>query len=92
MDFQQLTPQKSANLPAIILLITQKNINESISVSNFNHLEQIYINERSMYFCQETETEIAECIMPLNKEGDINDVSRKFLFMCKNYALYYSKE
>ena len=45
-----------------------------------------------MYFRQATETEIVESIMQLNKEGGINDVSRKFLNMCKNHVSYYLKE
>ena len=37
-------------------------------------------------------SEIVESIMQLNKEGGINDVSRKFLILCKNHVSYYLKE
>ena len=50
MESQRLTPQKSATLSVIILFITQKTIHESILVSNSPHLDQIDINDRSMYF------------------------------------------
>ena len=69
-----------------------KNIHESIPVSHSHHLDQIDVNDRTMYFRQATETEIVESIMQLNKEGGINDVSRKFLIMCKNHVSYYLKE
>ena len=45
-----------------------------------------------MYFLQATETETVYSIMQLNKEGGINDISRKFLNICKNHVSYYLKE
>ena len=56
-----------------------KNIHGSISFSSSHHLDQIEINERSRYFRNATETVIIEPIMCLNKEGGVNDISRKFL-------------
>ena len=69
-----------------------KNIDESIPVSHSHHLDQIDVNGRTLYFRQASETEIVESIMQLNKGGGINDVSRKFLIMCKNHASNYLKE
>ena len=66
-----------------------KNIHESISVTNFHHLGQIGINDRSMHFRQATENEIVESIMQLNKESGINDVFRQFLIMCKSPVSCY---
>ena len=45
-----------------------------------------------MYFRHTTGSEIIEPILQLNKEGCINDVSRKFLILCKNHVSYYLKE
>ena len=93
MAFQQLIPQKSSTLSAFFLLISQKkNIHESIPLSNSHHLYQIDLNDEPMYFCHATETETVESIMQSNKVGDRNDVSRKFLVMCKNHVSFHFKE
>ena len=68
-----------------------RNIHGSIPISTSHHLDQLEINERSMYFRNATETDVIESIMRLNKEGGINDISRKFLVICKNYFSYYLK-
>ena len=44
-----------------------------------------------MYFQNATETNTIKSIMRLNKEGGINDISRKFLVIWRNY-FYYLKE
>ena len=59
-----------------------KNIHESIPFSNSHHLDEIDINDRSMYFRQATGNKIVESIMQLIKEGGINDVSRKLVPYC----------
>ena len=63
-----------------------RNNKGSIPISTSHHLNQIEINEGSMYFQSATETDIIKSIMHLNKEGGINDISRKFLVICKNYV------
>ena len=45
-----------------------------------------------MYFRNATETDIIKSIMRLNKEGCINDTSRKFLVIWKSYVSYYLEE
>ena len=45
-----------------------------------------------MYFQNVPETDILESIKLLNKEGDINDVSRKILVMCKSYVSFNLRE
>ena len=42
-----------------------------------------------MFFRNSKEIEIRDSSMHLNKEGRINDVSSKFMVMCKNYVSYY---
>ena len=66
-----------------------KNIHEPIPARNSQHMDHIHIKDRSMYFRHAIETEIVESIMQLNKEGGINDVSIKFVCMCKNHVSYY---
>ena len=69
-----------------------KNIHESNPFSNSHHLDQIDINDGSMYFCVATETEIVEFIMQMNREVGLNHVCRKFHIMCKNHVSHYFKE
>ena len=64
----------------------------SIPVGTSHQLDHIEVKERSMYFRNTTKTDIIESTMYLNKEGSINDVSRKFLVMCKHYVSIYLKE
>ena len=61
-----------------------KNIHGSNPIRTSHHLNQIEITERSIYFRNATETDIIKSIMHLNKEGGFNDISRKFLVICKN--------
>ena len=53
MEFQQLTPQKSATLFAIVLLITHKTSLNQCRSATFHHLDQIDINDRLIYFRQQ---------------------------------------
>ena len=69
-----------------------RNIHGSIPGSISHHLDQIEINERSMYFRNDTETDNIESFMHLDKGGGINEVSRKFLVTCRNYVSCYLKE
>ena len=64
MKFQQLRLQKTATLSVIILSIIKK-YPWSIPGCNSHHLDQMEINDRSMYFPQATETEIVESIMQM---------------------------
>ena len=70
----------------------QRNINSSIPFSTFLHLDPIEFYEKSMQFRNATGTDIIESIMQLDKEVCINDVSGKFLVICKNCVSYYMKE
>ena len=45
-----------------------------------------------MCFRNATETDSIESFMRLNKEGGTNDISRKFLVICKYYVSCYLKE
>ena len=65
-----------------------RNIHESIPYSSSHYLET-YILMMVYVFQNVIETEILECIMCLIKEGGINDISRKFLVMCKNHNAYH---
>ena len=76
----------------IYLIDNQINIHGPIPISTSHLLDQVEINERSMHFQNATEFDIIESIMRFNKEGGINDVSRKFLVICKNLVFYYLKE
>ena len=44
------------------------------------------------FFQNVTVTEILESIMCLNKKIGINDISRKFLVICKNHVAHHLKE
>ena len=69
-----------------------RNIHGYIPISTSHLSDQVEINEKSMYLQNATETDIIESITHLNKEGGINDVSRIFLVMCKNYISCYLKQ
>ena len=69
-----------------------RNVHGSISISTSHHFDQIENNERSIYFRNATDTDLIESIIRLNKEGSINDISRKILVVCKNYVSYYLRK
>ena len=52
-----------------------RNIHGSVPISISHQLDQVEINERTMYFRNATETDIIEYIMRLNKKSGKNDVS-----------------
>ena len=63
-----------------------RNIYGSILITTYHPLDQIKINERSMFFRDATETDFIQYFVRPNNEGSNNDISRKFLVICRNYV------
>ena len=68
------------------------NIHQSIPFCSCHPFDQIHFNDRSMFFRNVMETEILESTMCLNKEGGINNITRKIFVMCENLVAYHQKE
>ena len=67
-------------------------IHISIPISNSHNLDTLEIIDRSRCIRYAKETNIVEFITHLKKADVNNDVSRKFLVICKSYFSFHLKE
>ena len=63
-----------------------ESISQSIPPSNGNFFQQIQRNLNSMYFSETSPGEILAIVSKLKKNGGLQDVSRKFLFLCAEHV------
>ena len=82
-------PQIIANEFGRYFISHPMNIHDNIPTSTSDYISNIPMNPNSMVMREATVSEVSVIVSNLRKNGGLDDISRRFLYLCGNYVPVY---